>query len=122
MRSPIENFNFQISIIVLEFIARNLSLLIFNAGMTLTIYLIAEIEGWRRYIAPFCLFKMWYRRLLLFKLIRNSFLNFLLGSFILKVKWHEWEAHLESDLVLAEAGEAADADLFGTVQKHHLNY
>ena len=122
MRSLIEKFNFQLSIIVLEFIARNLSLLIFNAGMTLTIYLIAEIEGWRRYIAPFCLFKMWYRRLLLFKLIRNSFLNFLLGSFILKVKWHEWEAHLESDLVLAEAGEAADADLFGTVQKHHLNY
>jgi hypothetical protein len=122
MRSPIENFNFQLSIIVLEFIARNLSLLIFNAGMTLTIYLIAEIEGWRRYIAPFYLFKVWYRRLLLFKLIRNSFLNFLLESFILKVEWHVRESHLDSDLVLAEAGEAANAVLFGTVQKHHLNY
>jgi hypothetical protein len=122
MRSPIENFNFQLSIIILEFFARNLSFLIFYAEMTLTIYLIAEIEGWRRYIAPFCLFKVWYRRLLLFKVIRNSFLNFLLESFILKVEWHVREAHLDSDLILAEAGEAANAVLFGTVQKHHLNY
>ena len=122
MRSPIENFNFQTSINVLEFIARNLSLLIFNAEMTLTIYLIAKIEGWRRYLAPFYLFKVCYRRLLLFKLIRNSFLNFLLESFILKVEWNVREAYLDSDLVVAKACEAADAVIFGTVQKHHLNY
>jgi hypothetical protein len=90
--------------------------------MSLAIYLIAEIEGWRRYFAPFCLFILWKRRLLLFRLILNFFLDFLLESFILKVEWHVWEAHLDSDLVIAEAGEAAYAHLFGTVQKHHLNY